>query len=38
VPAVLVAVTVSTLVGLIAGWFPASRAAKMPPTIALRQT
>jgi putative ABC transport system permease protein len=36
VPYVILALTVSSLVGIISGWYPASRAARMDPVEALR--
>jgi putative ABC transport system permease protein len=35
--AIIVAVSVSTLVGLLSGWWPAQRAVRLEPTLALRQ-
>jgi len=33
---VLLAIGVSSVVGIISGWYPASRAAKLDPVVALR--
>jgi len=36
VPYVLLAVSVSSIVGILSGWYPASRASKLDPVVALR--